>query len=173
MTTGTPASPAISAARGCTTPAPCQDICLRSSALILSIRMAEGIMEGSADLIASTFLKSTASQAPRAAARARAVVSDPPLPRVVAAPSGPAPWKPATTGMRPTSTRALILEVSMLLISASPETPSVAIPASQPVSDSASRPTRRSSPAMAEAAMISPAQRSLSRSAGRAPGAMS
>ncbi len=59
---------------------------------------------GSADMIPSASVTMISSSAPMAFAKMKAVVSLPPLPRVVIFSSGVLPTKPAMTGMTPFST---------------------------------------------------------------------
>ena len=80
----------------------------------------------------STSVYISHKSASRAAAIATAVVSEPPLPRVVISPSLLTPWKPAIIIILPWWISSIILEVLISEILAEPWILSVVIPACKP-----------------------------------------
>ncbi len=76
--------------------------------------------------------------APKAAANATAVVSEPPRPRVVTRPSGEMPWNPATTAtFMPSANLAVMFPVSISSIRAAAWALSVCTGTCQPAHDRA------------------------------------
>ena len=101
--------------------------------------LASGTTRGSAEKTPSTSVKISQTSAPSAAARATAVVSDPPRPRVVTSlVSRLTPWKPATIGIAPSSSDCWIRPGVKSMIRAAPWEASVIRPAWEPVKDCAS-----------------------------------
>ncbi len=98
------------------------------------------------------------------AAKATAVVSEPPLPRVVISPSSFIPWNPATTTIFFVSKHVLILLISMSEIRDFVWDPSVKIPAWNPVRDTESCPKSLSAMDINEVDTCSPVAINISSS---------
>ena len=122
------------------TPAPRCAISIISSYEILSSNFASLYLLGSTLYIPSTSVYILHSH-PKAAARATALVSDPPLPRVVISPSSLTPWNPVTMTTFPSFRWLSILSTSILFILLFVCIPIVFTFAWEPVSDTAFSPS--------------------------------
>ena len=87
--------------------------------MISSSFLAPGATRGSVVYTPSTSVKIWHRSAPKAAARATALVSDPPRPRVVTSPTRLIPWKPATRTILFLSSSRWMRSESMRLMRAS------------------------------------------------------
>ena len=100
--------------------------------------------------------------APSAAAKATALVSEPPRPSVVMLPFSSIPWNPATMTMKPASSFLCILSAPMLFIRAFVWASSVSILICEPVKLIAFWPVASIAIAMRETVCCSPVLRSMS-----------
>ncbi len=101
--------------------------------------------------------------APRAAASATAVVSEPPRPSVVTSSESPdTPWKPATSTMRSSSRAARMRSARTSRIRALVCEESVTMPACEPVRETASWPMSWIAMAQSAQEMRSPTESSMS-----------
>ena len=163
----TPWLRAYSTERSCSTPAPDADISSISSNVSTGSLRALGTMRGSALKTPATSVKISHTSAPSAAARATAVVSDPPRPSVVTSSElCDTPWKPATSTTFPSSSASRMRCAFTSMMRALVWPLSVTIPACEPVSEIASKP--RSLMTIAARAQVtrSPVESSMSISRG-------
>ena len=129
------------------------------------MRRAPRTIRGSAVNTPSTSVYISQQSAPRAAARATAVVSEPPRPSVVMSLlSCETPWNPATIGIAPSSSAPAIRPGVTSMIRARPCTESVITPACEPVNERARSPRLAMAMASRAIEMRSPAVSSMSSS---------
>ncbi len=133
-----------------------------SSKLMRLIRRARGTTLGSAVNTPETSVYSSQASAPRAWARATAVVSEPPRPRKVTSRPVETPWAPPTTGTLPSSSAARMRSGRISTILAFMWLVSVTKPAWLPVKLSAATPAPWSAMQSSAMALRSPAVTSMS-----------
>jgi hypothetical protein len=124
-----PRAAASSTARECSTRAPANAISTITSMPTAGSSRAAGTTRGSEVNTPSTSVQISQCPAPRAAASATAVVSEPPRPRVSRSPAASMPWNPATTGTSPAARCRWMRAGSTAATTAAPGGPDAAIPA--------------------------------------------
>src|SRR6266542_6488958 len=162
----TPYRRAYSTERACRTLAPDAASSSISSYDTACSILASGTTRGSAVKTPGTSVQISQNSEPSAAAKATAVVSDPPRPSVVTSEAVDTPWNPATITMFCLSRASRMRPGRMSMIRAWPWAVSVMIPACEPVYEAAGNPRSLMAMAKSDMAIRSPAVRSMSSSRG-------
>ena len=161
--------PARATARICRTFDPSEAISIISSKVTRSRRRAFSHTRGSVVATPSTSVKMRHSAALTAAARATALVSEPPRPSVATSPVAVAPWNPVITGTTPAARAARTGFGSIFESRALPWLESVLIPAAAPVIARAGIWRARKAAAKSPAETVSPVETTRSYSRAQSP----